>query len=577
MTTFASFGLLPPLLQGVESLGFTEPTPVQAKVIPLLLKPGRDLVVLAQTGTGKTAAFGLPLLQAIDAARPVTQGLILCPTRELCLQISRDLADFGRHASRLRTLAVYGGTPIGPQIRELRHGVHILVATPGRLNDLLRRGAAPLDHVHHVVLDEADEMLDMGFQEDLETILGQVPDAARTLLFSATMPRSVAAMAGQYLNDPEEILVGRRNAGAENVTHECYTVHARDRYPALKRLIDTRPGFYGIIFCRTRAETQDVSGRLLADGYGADALHGDLSQDQRDHVMSRFRRRQVQVLVATDVASRGLDVDDLTHVIHYDLPGDPDVYTHRSGRTGRAGKAGTSIVLVHLREHFKVRAIERLLNRAFEHKQVPTAREVCEVRLLRLLEEVRQGDPASPLLAPYAETIARALEGQTADEVARRFLLHSFGRVLTGYHEAPDLNIAAGGPRHDRAEHRGPPGERDEQRPPPRHPAADGFVRMRVNVGGRNGLNPADLIALINRATRGPMLKVGRIRIMEQSSVFEVDAAGARTLLAGLNQANYAERAVRAVVEQGASGPREFRGPPRGPRPPFRGHHRPRD
>ena len=401
------------------------------------------------------------------------------------------------------------------------------------------------------------------------------------------MPRSVAAIAGQYLNDPEEILVGRRNAGAENVTHECYTVHARDRYPALKRLIDTRPGFYGIIFCRTRAETQEVSGHLLADGYGADALHGDLSQDQRDHVMSRFRRRQVQILVATDVASRGLDVDDLTHVIHYDLPGDPDVYTHRSGRTGRAGKAGTSIVLVHLREHGKVRAIERLLNRSFEHKQVPTAHEVCEARLVRLLEEVRQGDPASELLAPYADTIARALEGQSADDVARRFILHGFGRVLAGYHQAPDLNISSSGPRHHRPDRpdfrthapRAEAGAGDGQRRPSHHAAADGFVRVRVNVGMWNQLTPADLITLINRSTRGPMLKVGRIRIMEQSSVFEVDAAGVRTLMVGLNQAIYNDRSVRAVVEDGAPPPRDFRGPPRGPprgpRPPFRGH-RPR-
>jgi ATP-dependent RNA helicase DeaD len=578
MTNFESFGLLPALLEGVRDLGFAEPTPVQAKVLPLLLKPGRDLVVLAQTGTGKTAAFGLPLLQAIAPDRPETQGLILCPTRELCLQISRDLADFGKHAPRLRILAVYGGTPIGPQLRELRHGVHILVATPGRMTDLLRRGAAVLDDVRHVVLDEADEMLDMGFQEDLEAILSLVPETARTLLFSATMPKSVAAMATQFLNDPEEILVGRRNAGAEHVAHECYTVHARDRYAALKRIIDTRPGFYGIVFCRTRAETQDIAGRLVADGYSADALHGDLSQDQRDRVMAQFRRRHVQILVATDVASRGLDVDDLTHVIHYDLPSDPDVYTHRSGRTGRAGKAGTSIVLVHLREHYKVRTIERLLNKPFAHKKVPTAREVCEARLAVLLEEVKQVDLASGLLAPYQETLARALEGVPADEAIQRLVLHAFGRILAAYRDAPDLNSGSGGPRFERSDR---PGRRDRQDSPPGPPrddfAPERFVRLRVNVGRRNNLNPSDLISLINRATHGPMLRVGRIHIMENSTVFEVDGAGAQKLLPNLNQAVFHERPVRAIAEdeeshEAGGHPGPHRGPPRGPRPPFRKH-----
>jgi ATP-dependent RNA helicase DeaD len=572
MTTFASFDLSPALARGVADLGFTEPTPVQAKVIPLLLKQGRDLVVLAQTGTGKTAAFGLPLLHGLDAKRSDTQGLILCPTRELCLQISRDLADFGKHAPHLRILAVYGGTSIGLQMRELRRGVHVIVATPGRMNDLMRRGGVKLETVSQVVLDEADEMLDMGFEEDLTTILEQVPETARTLLFSATMPKSVAAMAGKYLNDPEEILVGRRNAGADQIAHECYTVHARDRYPALKRIVDTRPGFYGIVFCRTRVETQEVSGHLVADGYSADALHGDLSQDQRDRVMANFRRRHIQILVATDVASRGLDVDDLTHVIHYDLPNDPDVYTHRSGRTGRAGKSGTSIVLVHLREHYKVRAIERLLNRQFQNKRVPTGREVCEVRLAELLEQVKKIDLSEGALAPYRATMDRLLADVPADELVQRLVLHSFGRFLSYYRDAPDLNVSSHGPgpRHERRMDRPDrPGhhERRDPRPPP-----PGLVRVRLNIGQRNELTPSDLIALVNRATHGPMLKVGRIHIMEQSTVFEVDAAGARKLLPNLCQAVFNERPVRAVAEgEGGGGPREreFRGPPRGPRPPF--------
>ncbi|MCX6984441.1 MAG: DEAD/DEAH box helicase, partial [Lentisphaerae bacterium] len=327
MTKFEEFGLSPELMKGVVELGFTTPTPVQAKVIPMLIKGARDVVALAQTGTGKTAAFGLPLLQLTDAKNPATQALVLCPTRELCMQISKDLTDYGRFAPHLKILAVYGGAPIYDQIRALRHGIHIIVATPGRMKDLLNRKSANLSGVQRVVLDEADEMLNMGFQDELESILKEVPDTARTLLFSATMPKQVASIARKYMNDPEEIIIGQRNAGAPNVTHECYTVHASDRYYALKRIIDCLPAFYGIIFCRTRLETQDVASQLMADGYNSDALHGDMSQDQRDRVMNSFRKCKIQILVATDVAARGLDVDDLTHIINYDLPDDSDAYT----------------------------------------------------------------------------------------------------------------------------------------------------------------------------------------------------------------------------------------------------------
>ena len=598
MENFESFGLSPALLKGVTELGFATPTPVQAKVIPLLLKPGRDVVALAQTGTGKTAAFGLPMLQLTDAAHAVVQGLILCPTRELCLQISRDLADFGRFAPQLRVLAVYGGAPISVQMRTLHRGVHILVATPGRLNDLLRRGGVKLDTVQRVVLDEADEMLNMGFQEELETILQQVPDAARTLLFSATMPKAVAAMAGRYLTDPEEIIVGQRNAGAERVTHECYTVHARDRYPALKRIVDARPGFYGIVFCRTRIETQDVAGRLGRDGYNAEALHGDLSQDQRDRVMDAFRRRQLHILVATDVASRGLDVDDLTHVINFDLPGDPEVYLHRSGRTGRAGKAGVSLVLINMREHYKIRIIERLLNKRFENRQVPGAAEVCAARLADLVEQVKQVDLSSGALTPYLPRLRELLAGQDPEEVIQRFVLRDFGRFLSYYKDAPDINVHAppprfaghgpgpgghgghpgrphaAGPRPDRPDRPDRPERGDQEGRPPRAPEGGNFVRLRVNLGRRNELTPADLISLINRATPGPMVRVGRIQILEQSSVIEVPGPAASQLVPRLGQAVFRDRPVRAVVERGefrdGDGPRPFRrpgpgAPPRGP------------
>jgi ATP-dependent RNA helicase DeaD len=550
MSSFSDFGLSPDLLKGVAELGFETPTPVQEKVIPLLLKGERDVVALAQTGTGKTAAFGLPLLQLTDPHRHQVQALVLCPTRELCMQIAKDLADFGRFAPQLRVLAVYGGAPIFPQMRALERGVHILVATPGRLNDLMRRGRARLEQVQRVVLDEADEMLNMGFQEELESILQDVPEQARTLLFSATMPKQVAAMAGKYMHDPEEIILGRRNAGAENVTHECYMVHARDRYHALKRIIDARPGFYGIVFCRTRAETQDVASRLAADGYNADTLHGDLSQDQRDRVMKSFRHRNVQILVATDVAARGLDVDDLTHVVNYDLPGDPDVYTHRSGRTGRAGKAGVSIVLVHMREDYKIRAIERIMNKRFEHRQVPGGREVCEAQLAALVERLKEIEVTNPLIDSYLPRIQELLGDLSREDIIKRLALRDLSRFLNYYEKAQDLNVAPH--QHDRRPDR--PDRREDGRTEMRAPVGPRLegdvVRIRVNIGGRNALTPPLLMSVINRATPGPKLRVGRVRIMDQDSVFEVEASAAQVLLPNLNRGEFNGRRVRAVLEQ---------------------------
>jgi ATP-dependent RNA helicase DeaD len=555
MSSFSDFGLSPDLMKGVAELGFETPTPVQEKVIPLLLKGQRDLVALAQTGTGKTAAFGLPLLHLTDPARAEIQALVLAPTRELCLQIAKDLADFGRHAPHLRVLPVYGGAPIHVQMRTLARGVHILVATPGRLNDLMRRGSVKLEKVQRVVLDEADEMLNMGFQEDLETILKDVPEQARTLLFSATMPRQVAAIAGKYLHDPEEIILGKRNAGAENVTHECYTVHARDRYQALKRIIDARPGFYGIVFCRTRQETQDVAVKLAGDGYGSDALHGDLSQDQRDRVMRAFRARMVHILVATDVAARGLDVEDLTHIVNYDLPGDPDVYTHRSGRTGRAGKAGISIVLVHMREDYKIRVIERLMNKRFEYKTVPGGREICEAQLVAQLEQIRDMKPAGDEIEAYLPRINELLGGLSREELLRRFALRGISRFLDYYRGAVDLNVAHHHDRPDRMDRAERPG-RSERGPRPDsgpvgEPLDGDVVRLRVNLGARNGLTPPLLISVINRATPGPKLRVGRIRILDQDSVFEVSTDSARILLPNLNGGDFNGRRVRAVVDRG--------------------------
>lgn len=560
MTKFEEFGLSPELMKGVVELGFTTPTPVQAKVIPMLIKGARDVVALAQTGTGKTAAFGLPLLQLTDSKSQKTQALVLCPTRELCLQIAKDLADYGRFAPHLKILAVYGGSPIYDQIRALRHGIHIIVATPGRMRDLLNRKAANLAEVQRVVLDEADEMLNMGFQEELESILGEVPDEARTLLFSATMPKQVAAIARKYMNDPEEIIIGHRNAGAPNVTHECYTVHASDRYHALKRIIDCLPVFYGIIFCRTRIETQDIAEQLMADGYSSDALHGDMSQDQRDRVMQNFRKRNIKILVATDVAARGLDVDDLTHVINYDLPGDPDVYTHRSGRTGRAGKAGISIVLVHMREDYKIRAIERIMNKKFEHKKVPTGRQVCETHLVSMLEKIKGIDIAETAkLEPYMPKIDELLADMSREELIKRFVLGEFNAVLEYYKNAPDLNVNVGhGNRNDRFDRRDRNDRNERGGQQDRNRSSRGsyegpMSRLRINVGKINGLTVPTLIGLINRATHGPMLKLGRIRLMDQSSVFEIEGGSEDNLMQNLNKASFKDRQLKCVPDTGDS------------------------
>ncbi|OGV68575.1 MAG: hypothetical protein A2283_10880 [Lentisphaerae bacterium RIFOXYA12_FULL_48_11] len=548
MKTFSEFGLVPALMQAVTDLGFETPTPIQSKVIPLLLKHERDLVGLAQTGTGKTAAYGLPLLQLTDIHSHATQVLILCPTRELCLQIAGDLSDFAKHMRGVKILAVYGGASIGDQIKALSRGVHIIVATPGRMNDVLRRKKARLEGVQRVVLDEADEMLKMGFEEDLKAILDEVPDSARTFLFSATMPKQVAAIAGKYMHNPEEIIVGQRNSGSEKVKHECYMVHAKDRYPALKRILDYYRDIYGIVFCRTRIETQEVAGMLMADGYNADALHGDMSQDQRDRVMKNFRNRSLQILVATDVAARGLDVNDLTHVINYNLPDEADGYTHRSGRTGRAGKEGISVAIVNMREEYKIHMIERIIRKKFEHKSVPSASQVCESRLVGLVEQIKQVKVDDKHVDRYMPVINAALVEMSKEEIIKRFVMLEGKRFLDYYKNAPDLN-AGGSHSHgaqNRQDKRGSYRQGNDERS-----SDNEMVRLRVNIGSRNGLTPSDLISAINRATPGPMVRIGRIAIEEHESVFEISEADAEFLMPTLNEATYHGRDVRAVVERG--------------------------
>lgn len=545
--TFDELGLDSQLMAGIADLGFETPTPVQAAVIPRLLKSSGDFVGLAQTGTGKTAAFGLPVLQHTDLSTKDTQALILCPTRELCLQITRDLKAFGKHKKELRTLAVYGGSPIDKQIGALDKGVHVIVATPGRIHDLLRRKKARLQHVRRVVLDEADEMLNMGFQEDLEAILEQVPDAAQTFLFSATMPQQVAAIAGNYMHNPEEITIGTRNAGAENVSHVCYTVHAKDRYLALKRIADLYPDMYGIVFCRTRIETQTIADKLMKDGYNADSLHGDLSQAQRDRVMQNFRGRGLQMLVATDIAARGLDVNDLTHIINYNLPDDLESYTHRSGRTGRAGKDGMSVAIVHMREKGRIRRIEQIIGKRFEFRKVPSGRDVCKAQLLALIGRVKDVEVDHGQIDSYLPEIQAMLKGMSRDDLIKKFVSLEFNRFLDYYRTAPDLNV------NEQAAIREQRQERRKRSTP------GGFTRLFINLGKRDRLSPKSLMGLINKVTPGKPVTVSHIVLSHVSTLFEVESSEAERVIDSLSRIEYDDREIRIEPAEMSKG----RGPGR--------------
>uniref|UniRef100_UPI004056CBEF DEAD/DEAH box helicase n=1 Tax=Candidatus Electronema sp. TaxID=2698783 RepID=UPI004056CBEF len=444
MSTFADLGISSKIISALTDLGFTEPTPIQEQAIPLILKNHADIVSLAQTGTGKTAAFGLPLIQLLDPASRRTQGLVLCPTRELCMQVSRDLESFARHINGINIVAIYGGASIEQQSRELRRGAHIIVATPGRLRDMIRRNLADIAAVRFVVLDEADEMLNMGFQEELNGILAETPKEKNTLLFSATMSREVADIASKYMSKPVEITVGTRNAGSETISHEYYLIHPRDRFASLKRVLDSCPEIYAIIFCRTRMDTQEIADKLIQDGYKADALHGDLTQSQRDLVMKKFHSRNLQLLVATDVAARGLDVSDLTHVINYSLPDDTANYTHRSGRTGRAGRTGISVVLVDSRELYKIRQLESRLKRQFQQRQIPNGPEICQKQLVSLIGRISGAAVDEEQVGPLYAEVAGQLEHLSREELVKKIIALEFGRFMNYYKNAPDLNPKAG-------------------------------------------------------------------------------------------------------------------------------------
>ena len=532
--TFEELGVRDDLLRGISEMGFETPMPVQEKVIPHLLEGDRDLVGLAQTGTGKTAAFGLPLIQRIDTSRRVPQALVLAPTRELCLQIAGDLADFAKYVPDLEILPVYGGSSIESQIRALRSGVQIIVATPGRLIDLINRGVVKLADVHTVVLDEADEMLNMGFVDSIDDILSHVPDDRKMLMFSATMPPEVARIAQRFMHDPLEIVVGTRNEGAKNVRHIYYMVNARDKYLALKRIADNNPNIYAIIFCRTRRDTQEIADKLIADGYNADALHGDLSQQQRDIVMRKFRDRVITLLVATDVAARGLDVDDLTHVINYGLPDDTAVYTHRSGRTGRAGKTGVSIAIIHSREKGKLREIERIIGKKFERKEVPTPEHIIEKQLYNLADRLERVEVNDSEIDRYIPGVAKKLSWLSAEDLLKRVLSLEFNRLLDYYKDAPKIDFIDEKPARKEGKRGDKRGEHRSDKDKDRRTAERGMERVYVNLGKADGFFAGNLIDMLNKNIPGQRVDVGRIDLLPNYSLFDVRKADARRVVAGL-------------------------------------------
>ena len=529
MKTFEELGVSPEIRRAIEEMGYENPMPVQEEVIPYLLGENNDVVALAQTGTGKTAAFGLPLLQKTDVGRRVPQSLILCPTRELCLQIAGDLNDYSKYIDGLRVLPVYGGSSIESQIRALKNGVHIIVATPGRLIDLMERKTVSLATIENVVMDEADEMLNMGFTDSINAILAEVPQERNTLLFSATMSPEIARIAKNYLRDAKEITIGRKNEGTANVKHLVYVVHAKDKYAALKRIVDYLPEIYGIIFCRTRKETQEIADKLIQEGYNADALHGELSQAQRDLVMQKFRMRNLQLLVATDVAARGLDVDDLTHVINYGLPDDAAVYTHRSGRTGRAGKHGVSIAIIHSRERGRLREIEKIIGKEFEYRKVPTPEHIIEKQLYHLADRLERVEVNEDQIAEYLPGILKKLEWLSGEDLLKRLLTLEFHRLFNYYSDMPDIDLNAD------AKSRGSKAESREKKPrsrgeKDRRTAEEGMARIAVNVGKKQGFYPKNLMEMINRGVSGSKPDIGRIDLMPDYTLFDVRKEDARRI-----------------------------------------------
>jgi len=552
--SFEESGLNPEILKAIEKMGFIAPTPIQAQTLPFILNEEHDLIAQAQTGTGKTAAFGLPLIHLAEKKSTSVQILVLCPTRELCMQITSDFEKFTEFTPEFKVAAIYGGANIESQIKAVKQGVHAIIGTPGRTLDLIRRKALKVGNIKWLVLDEADEMLNMGFKDELDAILEETPKLKRTFLFSATMPNEIVQMAKNYMSDSERIAIGKQNAAAENVKHEYYMVHARDRFEVLRRIADLHPNIYCIVFCRTRTETKEVADKLMQGGYNADALHGDLSQPQRSYVMNRFRLHQLQILVATDVAARGLDVESLTHVINYNLPDDLEVYIHRSGRTGRAGNKGTAITIVHTRENKRIRDLEKMANIKFERKMVPNGHEICQNQLFNLIDKIEKVEVDEDQISQFLPSVYKKLEWLPREELIKHVVSVEFNHFLTYYKEAPDLNVeeskereprkkdrperqrggeqrsrdSRGGEqrsREPRSEDQRSRGTRDnDQRS--RGPRSGGkeFTRFYINLGSKKGLEPMGLIGLINETTRNRNIAIGKIDILRKFSFFEIDS-----------------------------------------------------
>ena len=586
MTTFEDLGITAHVLKSIQELGFVHPMPIQEKVIPMLLSAHEDVIGLAQTGTGKTAAFGLPIIQQTDIDTRSPQALILAPTRELCQQIAGDMKNFARYVPELHVVAVYGGADMGRQIRSLQQGAHVIVATPGRMNDLLnKQRIVQLDDVRTVVLDEADEMLNMGFKEELDAILEQTPESKRTLLFSATMPKEVLQISKQYMRSPKQVAAGQVNAGAEDVEHILYVVPSRQRYLALKRVIDFYPEIYGIIFCRTRTETQEIANKLIQDGYNADALHGELSQAQRESIMHKFRIKNLQLLVATDVAARGLDVKDLTHVINYNLPDENAVYTHRSGRTGRAGKKGISVAIVNLKEKYRIKQLESQLRKTFTQKPIPTGDDVCEKQLLSLVDRLETIEVDHKEIDRFLPIVYEKLEWLSREDLIKHFVSLEFNRFLDYYRDAQELKMSKeelsaekgekrkkrsrqetgergerrerGGERRERRERserreRGKEREREQGAEQFRR-AEEGFTRFHINLGFKDSLTPRDLMGLLNRCTRKKHIEIGRIDLMKTFSFFEVDENYTNTILSALEGVEFNGKEVAVQLADGGS------------------------
>ena len=545
MKTFEELGVSEEIRHAIEELGFVQPMPVQEAVIPYLLGNQTDVIALAQTGTGKTAAFGIPLLQRIDTSFRDTQALVLSPTRELCLQIADDIRDFAKYIDGVHVEAVYGGAAIEPQMRALKKGVQIIVATPGRLIDLMHRGKVCLDLVSNIVLDEADEMLNMGFSESINEIFESLPEVHNTLMFSATMSKEVERVAKTYLRDYKEIVVGSRNEGAENVNHIYYLVNAKDKYLALKRIVDYYPRIFAIIFCRTKVETQEIADKLIKDGYNAESLHGDLSQQQRDLTMQKFRNHLTQLLVATDVAARGLDVDDLTHVINFGLPDDIENYTHRSGRTGRAGKKGTSISIIHSREKFKIRNIEKEIGKEFVKAEIPSAEEICKKQLYKVMDQIVKTDVDDEEIAPFMQDINRYFEYIDKEELIKKIVSLEFGKFLAYYADAPELEPVVV------AKEKKPQSDKQKLQ----NKAAKGYRRLFINLGKRDGFYPGELMQTLNRFVGGRQ-EVGHIDLLDTISYFEVPEKDAKKVMIQLSGIRYKGRTVRCNdADEGGKAP----------------------